>query len=68
MITSTYDTKKETEDIRLLALLKLLDVFEGTHLDDCTVVLVLRKRIFEVVKFSEGAQQFVWGPVHYLLA
>lgn len=28
------DTEKETEDIRLFSLVKLFDVFVGTHLDD----------------------------------
>lgn len=29
------DSEKESEDIRLLLLLKLFDVLEGTHLDCC---------------------------------
>jgi hypothetical protein len=45
MESITHNTEEETKDIRLLALLKLLDIFEGTHLDGWTVVLVLRKRI-----------------------
>ena len=37
MCVSTYfpaaDSEEESQDIRLLLLLKLFDVFEGTHLD-----------------------------------
>ena len=42
-LVSTYfpaaDSEEESENIRLLLLLKLFDVFEGTHLDCCIVTI-----------------------------
>lgn len=44
---STYfpaaDSEEESQDIRLLLLLKLFDVLEGTHLGCCVVVSADRK-------------------------
>lgn len=45
------DTEKEAQHIRLLLLLELFDVFEGTHLREIVLAqlfdqLVLRKEVF----------------------
>lgn len=39
------DTEKETEDIRLLLLLKLFDVFEGTHLNEMTISVSVHEKL-----------------------
>ena len=56
----TYDTQKEAQHVGLLALLKLLDVLEGTHFDVGMWCCGLTNDAW-VVKFSECAQfRVVW--------